>query len=223
MGCINQGLQICSDFVILGPVGRTFGEFITDGFLAAVLCCIDKHGSVSLRCSVHIVTSEDSINDTTLLRRDNFTSRIVIVQLHSGVATNISCNGIGTNGSLTTAKDITTGRTRSNGSTSQIDYSTFLDLTHLAAAIDATTDGGRIDESALTIISVLNVHLCPDGGSELRRVVFVSRSIAGSTNSTRECFREERSTRTTAGTIDAAIDSTTRDVDRITRIGFMMV
>ena len=56
-----------------------------------------------------------------------------------------------------------------DGTASEFDHGTFLDLAHLTAAIDVSAYGGTIGWCRVR----QNVYLRPNGGGKLRRVVLV--------------------------------------------------
>ena len=155
-----------------------------------MLRSIYMHRNMSLRCTVNVVTTEDALYVTTL--------DIVchaLVQVQSYITGNVSCNGISTYCTLTATVCIV-----SNRATSKIYRSTLLYLTHLATAIDTTTDG-----------ATFHFHISPYTGCILCRIIFVGRSIVCSINTCKQrIISSKRSiTRTTAGTIYTATDTTT--------------
>ena len=112
---------------------------------------------VSTRRAVQVVTAEDALQATA-----GIAGRLAFVQRHSGAAADVSGDGIRTDRALTAAVGIVC-----DVAAGEVDHGALLDLTHLAAAIDGAADGAAI-----------HVHLSPDTGGKLRRVVLA----CGSTN-----------------------------------------
>ena len=167
--------------------------------LTTVLCRIDMYRYVSLRCTIHVVTTKDFIYDTALGTLCN-----ILVQFHSSIATDVSSNSIIAGCTLTSAVGIV-----SDGTACQVNHSTLFNLAHLAAAINIVGNDAAFD-----------VHFSPKRSSVCCRIVLAITCTYTRERMILTC--EHNTTRTTAGTIDATTNRTALDVHLIVRIGCMI-
>ena len=110
------------------------------------------HFHMSLRCTVQVVTAEDTLHATACVR-----SCLTLVQLHGGIAAHVSSNAFRRStrypGTLTAAVSIV-----GNRAAIQVHFGVFPDETTLGTAIDVAGNA-----------TTVNVHLGPQNGSKVFR------------------------------------------------------